>query len=244
MMRALLVMLAVAAIAVAPIPAAADLVADVVLYETAETITPPTRTAPLLGSAKITSPLCLAAAALGQTACTVTGAGSADVPLGTNVVGSLAVVVEGSVLNPLLNTNGADVAEVVITGSAFQAPGIAPLPIPAGTPKGLKKKLQALEATGLYVRQQIQGVVAIDYGNPVLCGLVGGCPRLVNFTGTFRLPFALRHDGQGGPDEDVERPRRGKPAFYLSDTGKLLKVQADERAIGYATPRLEVNFTP
>lgn len=243
-MRVLLVVVAAAMVAIVPASATADLIADVVLYETSETITPPTRTAPLLGSAKLTSPLCLAAAALGQTTCTITGTGSADVPAGTNVAGSLAVVVEGSVLNPLLNTNAADVAEVVITGGVFQAPGIVPLPLPPGTPKGLKKKLQALEATRLFVRQQIQGVVAIDYGNPVLCGLVGGCPRLVNFTGTFRLPFALRHDGQGGPDDDVERPRRGKAAFYLGDTGKLIKVRTDERAVGYATPRLEVNFTP
>ena len=50
-------------------------------------------------------------------------------------------------------------------------------------------------------------------------------PPKAFFTGTFRLPFTVRH-----------------VAVYLSDRGRLVPVQPDERALGDPTVRLEVNF--
>ncbi len=205
--------------------------ADAILYETSEIIAPPLRTAPLLGSASLSSPLCLVAAALG-TSCTVTGSGNVNLVDGT-VTGSLFVVVEGAAVGAE-NTNPTDAPEIVVTAATFQAPAITPLPIPAGTSKGLRKKL---EAFGIPVLLGIAGTVNLDYdadGTPEVSGLP--------FTGMFRLPFALKKDGAGGDDDDIEKPRRGKPAFYLSDTGKLMPVRTEERAVGYPTPRLEVTF--
>jgi hypothetical protein len=249
-------LMAVATTLAAPALAAA---VDMTLYETSEIIdlsTPiPTRSAPLLGAAVIDSDLCaLAKVVLGGTHCTVTGIGTAiptgatppqlpledPFPIAVFATGTLSVVAEGTALGSF-NTNPTDVAEILITTGAFQAPQIDALPLPAGTPKGLKKKLEALQATGLFVLLRIEGSITIDYDvNPTLCGAIGGCPDPVtkSFTGIFRLPFSVR-----GKD-DVERPRRGRPAFYLSDTGKLLPVRQDERAVGYPAPRLEVTFTP
>lgn len=226
---------------------AAELAAEVVVYETSEsvdtsvdlTLKPPklpTRTAPLLGSARITSPLCAVAAAIlgpGAMTCTVTGSGTA-VPTGADPVpgaviaalvrGDLFVVIEA----PLNATNTADAPEIVVTTATFQAAGIQVEPIPNATKNGLKKKLERV-------------------GFPVLLRIIGGTVTIGSndpapFDGLFRLPFALSKDGNGGDDDDVETPRRGKPAFYLSDTGRLIKVGQDERAIGFATPRLEVTI--
>lgn len=206
--------------------------ADAILYETSEIIAPPLRTAPLLGSASLSSPLCPVAVALG-TSCTVTGSGNVNLIDGI-VTGSLYVVVEAQALGAG-NTNSTDAPEIVVTAAEFRAPAITPLAIPAGTPSGLRAKL---EAFGIPVLLGITGTVGIDYD------LNGSPDAVIGFTGTFRLPFALKKDGTGGANDDVERPRRGKPAFYLSDTGKLMPVRTEERAVGYPTPRLEVTFTP
>lgn len=225
LIRALLIVVMVVA------GAGAAAAADAVLYETSEIIAPPLRTAPLLGSGSLSSPLCPVAVALG-TSCTVTGSGNVNLLDGT-VSGSLFVVVEAAAVGAG-NTNPTDAPEIVVTAAAFQAPAITSLPIPAGTSKGLRKKL---EAFGIPVLLGIAGTVDIDYdvdGSPDISG--------IPFTGIFRLPFALKKDGANGDDDDVEKPRRGKPAFYLSDSGKLIPVKADERAVGYPTPRLEVTF--
>lgn len=57
-----------------------------------------------------------------------------------------------------------------------------------------------------------------------------------SFTGTFRLPFSMAQDGSKG------HARVDRAAFYLQDNGQLLKVRENERSIGWATVRLEINF--
>lgn len=56
------------------------------------------------------------------------------------------------------------------------------------------------------------------------------------FNAKFRQPFAVSAKGE------QSKPRRGKDAFYLLDTGKLQPVQANERAAGWPTVRFEVSF--
>lgn len=56
------------------------------------------------------------------------------------------------------------------------------------------------------------------------------------FTGTFRLPFSLSQDGSKGPAWG------NRAAFYLTDNGRPDRVRQDERAIGWATVRLEIEF--
>jgi len=57
-----------------------------------------------------------------------------------------------------------------------------------------------------------------------------------NFTGTFRLPFTLSQSGVR------RRVGHGRPAFYLNDKGRPNPVREDERSIGWATVRLEIEF--
>ncbi|MBI2204990.1 MAG: hypothetical protein HYU41_14165 [Candidatus Rokubacteria bacterium] len=221
--------LMLAAIPAAPAAAAPpDLVAEVVLYETSESIDLSTqsRVAPVLGAARIDSLLCLTAAGAGlaQGKCLVTGEGRADPVNG--ITGTLSVVVEGSALG--FTTNSNDVAEVAVTTATFTA-SFAPVTLP-DMPPGVAAKIAE---AGFDVWLGITGSIDIDHrflGGPVLPGLP--------FTGKFRLPFAV------GKDQKIERARPGQPAFYLSDSGKFEPAKQDERSIGWATPRLEVTINP
>ena len=56
------------------------------------------------------------------------------------------------------------------------------------------------------------------------------------FTGTFRLPFSLSANGAKW------RAWGNRPAFYLNAKGRPERVQQDERSIGWATVRLEIEF--
>ena len=58
----------------------------------------------------------------------------------------------------------------------------------------------------------------------------------IPLTGMVRLPFAV------GPDGRHRKARRGEPAFYLSDHGELVRVEPEERSLGLATARFELNF--
>lgn len=60
-------------------------------------------------------------------------------------------------------------------------------------------------------------------GQPAMCAGLGICDA--TFTGKFRLPFKVRHH-----------------AVYKQDSGRLVRVLADERALGDPTVRLEVTF--
>jgi hypothetical protein len=66
---------------------------------------------------------------------------------------------------------------------------------------------------------------------------IDGDTRVVPFTGTFRLPFAL--DGHGNvkePDDEHE------DTFYWGDDGRLISVLSHERVLGFLPVRLEVKF--
>lgn len=56
------------------------------------------------------------------------------------------------------------------------------------------------------------------------------------FTGIFRLPFSMAHDGSKG------HAWGDRAAFYLKDNGRPLRVRENERSIGWATVRLEIDF--
>ena len=55
------------------------------------------------------------------------------------------------------------------------------------------------------------------------------------FGGVFRLPFAMNEDRK-------VRPHRFADAFYLGDNGEFIPVRPDERGLGYATVRVEIEF--
>jgi hypothetical protein len=58
----------------------------------------------------------------------------------------------------------------------------------------------------------------------------------VSFTGVFRRPFAVDVKGK------ARRPRQFEPAFYLRDNGHAVRVRLDERALGFATVRVEITY--
>jgi hypothetical protein len=58
----------------------------------------------------------------------------------------------------------------------------------------------------------------------------------IPLTGIVRLPFAI------GPDGRHRKARSSEPAFYLSDQGELVRVEPEERSLGLATARFELNF--
>jgi len=67
-----------------------------------------------------------------------------------------------------------------------------------------------------------------------------GCPLqcpTFQFSGTFRLPFAIDRHGR------AEKSDHKRPAFYLADDFKtLILIQSNERSIGFPTVRLELSF--
>ncbi|MBI4638030.1 MAG: hypothetical protein HY727_16970 [Candidatus Rokubacteria bacterium] len=58
---------------------------------------------------------------------------------------------------------------------------------------------------------------------------------VIPFSGTFRLPFSMS-------GKSKTTPQKGKDAFYLGDTGTLIKVGTDEKSLGIPTVRFEVTF--
>ncbi|PYP94217.1 MAG: hypothetical protein DMD38_16200 [Gemmatimonadetes bacterium] len=66
---------------------------------------------------------------------------------------------------------------------------------------------------------------------------IDGVPEATfTFAGTFRLPFALDEHGRH------HKPRRGRDAFYLNAQSRPVKVNDDERSLGWPTVRLEIDF--
>jgi hypothetical protein len=65
---------------------------------------------------------------------------------------------------------------------------------------------------------------------------IDGVEGQIPFSGTFRLPFSMAAKGK------IERPRRGRDAFYLGDDGRPFPVWRNERSLDYPTVRFEVRF--
>jgi hypothetical protein len=251
---------------VALIPARVAVAADATLYELSEEMSIDGRghriaTSSFQGTASLGTPLCpyVLANMLTMTtgvsvkSCTVSGLGWDDVDanpasrsFGTGVVGgTFAVVINAD--------NIIDAPEYVVMTGKFN--GRMMLTAPAD----LKGKRQSLGPTtqrilltdGVFTPENIAGfspeqlAAFLTTSNPDPTGLdpayLAGVVRTLgvspaNFSGVFRLPFAMS-EGQ------KEKPRKDRDAnFYLSDEEKLIKVRKDERALGYPTVRIEVNF--
>ncbi len=171
-----------------------------------------TAVAQLSGWAKIGTPLCPSWVALvvpDTKRCALNASGADDLSLvtGTGTLsGTFAVVVQGD--------NLVDGPEFVIM---------------TGTFKGDADLSQSLAGVAPLGRIR-NGVAAIDANGD-------GQPDLTfNFSGRFRLPFALDEAGRNG------KPRLDRDAFYLNDQGGLIKVRDNERSLGVPTVRLEITF--
>lgn len=215
------------------------LVADAVLYEVWEDVfLPPTpvltnsvltgldlkRVAAISGSAKIETAVCAVVHWMNPNAstCSLTAVGTNIIHLdatGTPLMvpidtsGTFDIVVQFD--NPF------DSPELVVTTGSL-AGKTFPKPLPPGTPKRLKKEFQALNLIPLFA---IIGQFTID-----------GQHDPISFTGTFRLPFGFNEHGE------MVKKHRGEHAFYLSDTGGLIRVKRDEFSIGFPTVRIEFTF--
>jgi hypothetical protein len=216
------------ALVIGPAPALAK-DADLVLYEVTEdmylkdaagnfvtSVVPGgrrTAVAQLSGWAKIGTPLCPSWVKLvvpHAKKCAVNATGADDLSLATGLgtlSGTFAVVVQGD--------NLVDAPEFVIMTGTFKGDADLSLSLAGVAPLG-------------YITN---GVAAIDVTGD-------GQPDLTfNFSGTFRLPFALDLTGR------YQKWWRGaREAFYLGDNYKPIEVKDNERSLGMPTVRLEINF--
>ncbi len=216
------------ALVMGPAPALATDGPDAILYEVTEdmylkdalgnfvtSVVPGgrrTAVAQLSGWANIGTPLCPSWVVLvvpGATKCSLNATGADDLSLVTGLgtlSGTFTVVVQGD--------NIVDGPEFVIMSGTFKGDADLSLSLAGVAPLG-------------YIKN---GVAAIDANGD-------GQPDLkFNFSGTFRLPFALDFVGRH------QRPTRDKEAFYLNDKGRPVSVRNNERSLGVPTVRLEINF--
>jgi hypothetical protein len=254
--------LAVAIAFLALIPTQVAVAADATLYELSEEMTlgggHRTATASFQGTAALGTPLCpqsvVTMLGLAVTSCTVTGVGSDDIDInpaspyfGTGVVaGTFAVVLNGD--------NLVDAPEYVVMTGAFN--GKMYLTAPA---EFTGKKQSAGPSTqriilggGVFEPGNILGMTPKQLAAYVLTNGASMDPDRVDpavidatvqalgvgpakFSGVFRLPFSVKNG-------EKAKPRKERDAYYLGDTDNLIKVTKDERALGYPTVRIEVNF--
>ena len=185
---------------------------DATLYEVTETVrfdaaaglsvTMRDAIATLMGSARLGTPLCPAAVLLTNTAvqtCEISGQGQDSVSLATG-------------LGPVWGKFA-----VLINAPGNSDDHVPDLPVLTGTFTGdvdLSPAVRAQIPLG-YLRN---GKLVIDQTGQV-----------VNFAGTFRLPFSRSDDGR-------------KSDFYLADDGTPIHVGQQERDLGFPLVRLEVTF--
>jgi hypothetical protein len=251
--------LAVAIASLALIPTQVAVAADATLYELSEEMMVDNdgyrrATSSFQGTAALGTPLCpqilatlLASGAnpIQVTSCTVSGVGADKIDIATSsdgrplrttfgsgrLWGTFAVVVNAD--------NIVDAPEYVVMTGTFG--GDMFLTAPAEF-KGKKQTAggpatqRIVMANGVFTPENILGwkpqYLAEAMQAPVDALGVGSA----KFSGVFRLPFSLAN-GQ------KEKPRRdGRDAYYLNDSDQLIKVARDEKALGYPTVRIEVNF--
>jgi hypothetical protein len=195
-----------------------------------------TATAALQGTAKLGSPLCPGAlvqllANLGlltraDKPCTITAIGGDEVNIQTG-----SGMLTGGEFQVVINLdNTTDAPEFVVMTGTFggdmqvlvdmSANPPAQLPLIALT-NGTFKPLDVLGVPIAYIAAL--GLDPAHFGE-------------ARFTGTFRLPFALDRRGKRS------RAHSSRDAFYLGDHGQLIRVQPDERSLGFPTVRVEINF--
>jgi hypothetical protein len=167
--------------------------------------------AQLSGWAKLGTPLCPAWVTLiapNVKKCTVNASGADDLSLLTGQ-GTLA----GTYSVVVQGDNDVDAPEFVIMSGTFKGDADLSLSLSGKAPLG-------------YITSGVATVDGRD-GKPVAS---------FQFTGTFRLPFALDEVGR------FQRPRRELDAYYLNNGGQLRRVTDYERSLGMPTVRLELNF--
>ena len=224
---------------------------DAKLYEVTENMTldslamPTLRsaTAALQGTARLGSPLCpveLVQALVGlglltraDKPCTVTAVGSDAIDTETGaggVHGTFAVVVN------LDNTT--DAPEFVAMTGTFKGSMQVVVDMKAKPPRALP--LINLN-DGTFTPEAVLGfpVVSPKPGEIPDIRALGLDPAhfgAAPFTGVFRLPFTVeRHTWRRASFTTRE-------AFYLGDKGQLIKVEPDERSLGFPTVRVEIDF--
>jgi hypothetical protein len=235
-------MIAVGVLALLPVMGAPALATagSATLYELTENMglddlaapTVRTASAALQGTAQTGTPICPAALmAILQSvglpsgsSCTITAFGEDEVDLTTgsgSFTGSFAVVV--NVDNPV------DSPELVVMTGTFEA-GMQVLV------DGSFNPLPLIQITvGTVTPTDVLGV-PVAYLGFYFPGVTPEMFASASFGGVFRLPFALDKSGKKG------KPRPGKDAFYLGDTGQLIKVGKGELSLGYPTVRVEIGF--
>jgi len=224
---------------------------DAKLYEVTENMTlddlsmPTLRsaTAALQGSAKLGSALCpvdlvqlllhLGLLTRADKPCTVTAVGTDAIDTETgagSVSGTFAVVVN------LDNTT--DAPEFVAMTGTFKGAMQVVIDTKAKPPKALP--LINLN-DGTFTPEAVLGfpITSTDPKVPDIRALgldpahFGEAP----FTGIFRLPFTVERQHVWRRASFTTRE-----AFYLGDNGQLIKVQPDERSLGFPTVRVEIDF--
>jgi hypothetical protein len=218
---------------------------DANLYEVTENMTlddfekPTLRsaTAALQGTARLGSPLCPAALVellanplvgllvRADKPCTITALGSDEVNTETGrgtLTGTFQVVIN------LDNTT--DAPEFVVMTGTFTGDMQVLVDMSANPPKQLP--LIAL-TNGRMTPGDVLNV-PIEYLGAM--GLDSASFAPASFTGTFRLPFSVDRRG----NRFKAHPHRD--AYYLGDRGQLIRVQPDERSLGFPTVRVEIDF--
>jgi hypothetical protein len=216
---------------------------DAKLYEVTENMslddlsmpTLRTATAALQGTAKLGSPLCpadlvhllvgLGLLTRADKPCSVTAVGNNAIETATgsgSVDGTFAVVIN------LDNTT--DAPEFVAMTGTFKGSMQVVIDTKAKPPRTLP--LINLN-DGTFTPTDVLGF-------PISAvGMVGLDPAMFGpapFTGVFRLPFTVDMGGWR------HRPFSNRDAFYLGDHGQLIKVEPDERSLGFPTVRVEIDF--
>ncbi len=198
--------------------------ADTILFEITETVkftgsgvsTTRDAVAVLLGSAKVGTPLCPAGIPLPPPL----------PPLVNPATQKCTITAIGMDVVPLATGIGpvSGTFSVVVNAPGNSSVHIPDLPIITGTFKGTNDlSLAVLHGVPLGF---IRGVFTFDQTGKVL-----------PFSGTFRLPFALDVNGQAKEAEESDQD-----VLYLGDDGRLIEVRDHERVLGLSPVRLELTF--
>ena len=225
---------------------------DAKLYEVTENMTLDnlsapslrTATATLQGTARLGTPLCPAdliqlllqvgLITRADKPCTVTAVGSDEIDTATGagtLTGTFAVVVN------LDNTT--DSPEFVAMTGTFEGAMQVVVDMKAKPPRTLP--LINL-SNGVFKPADVLGIpITCPDPSPTPCkdiSAIGLDPAKFGaapFTGVFRLPFTVER-------RSWRKAFSHRDAYYLGDNGQLIRVQADERSLGFPTVRVEIDF--
>lgn len=221
---------------------------DAKLYEVTENMsldnlskpTLRTATAAVQGSAKLGSPLCpvdllhlllsLGLLTRADKPCTITAIGTDEIHTTTGS-GSLTGIPPAGGFAVVINLdNTTDAAEFVVMTGRFEVS----LQVVVDTSVNPPRQLPLITlSNGTFTPIDVLGFPIASIG---MLGLDPAKFGPVSFSGVFRLPFTVDKYGKH------MRPHSSKDAYYLGDRGQLIKVQPDERSLGFPTLRVEIDF--